>query len=512
MNPVDERGRLIGELLGERYEVLGLLGKGGFASVYQVRNRNLERLEALKVLDESRSAESDVTKRFVQEARLVASLEHPGIIRIHDFGNAGGFLWFTMQYVDGPSLALRLERHGRLHEEETARVGAAILDALDYAHSRGVIHRDIKPANILLDAAGRPILSDFGIAKAAESLTRTRTGFVLGSPGYLSPEQLRGESLDGRSDLYSLGITLYELLTNSVPFDSEEAVATVVRRLTEQAEPISRRLPGIDPELERIVMRALATAREARYPSAREMKADLEAYLAKARQAAGEGAKTTTTSVLLAAPAAPPRPTAPLPPLPAETAGVPRPRRPWRRRAAPFAVLVALAAAASFVFRSTSPRSTAPPEGPPRPEGRLRLSPTTPLPPPVPTPPTPTSVPATPAPRTDTIARRASSAPRKPASPSPPELRRPKYPPDFVEPPVVVAPAELAAACAGKVVGLSLVVAEDGSLGNAIVISSSGVPACDDLVLSSVRRARYRPALAADGKPVEGRFAVSVPF
>ncbi|HQR46455.1 MAG TPA: serine/threonine-protein kinase, partial [Thermoanaerobaculia bacterium] len=274
MKPVDERGRLVAELLGERYEVLGLLGKGGFATVYQVRNRNLERLEALKVLDESRSAESDDTKRFVQEARVVASLEHPAIIRIHDFGNAGGLLWYAMQFVDGPSLAQRLERHGRLHPEEAARIAVPLLDALDYAHARGVVHRDIKPGNVLLDAVGKPTLTDFGIAKVSDGLARTRTGFVLGSPGYLSPEQLRGEELDGRSDLYSLGITLYEMLSSAVPFDSREEVATVVRRLTEDAEPLSRRIPGIDPDLERIVMKSLARDRDARYASAGEMKAD----------------------------------------------------------------------------------------------------------------------------------------------------------------------------------------------------------------------------------------------
>ncbi len=519
MKPVDERGRLVGELLGERYEVLGLLGKGGFASVYQVRNRNLERLEALKVLDESRSAESDYTKRFVQEARLVASLEHPGIIRIHDFGNAGGLLWFTMQYLEGPSLAVHLERHGRLHPEETARIGASILDALDLAHSRGVVHRDIKPENILLDAAGRPILTDFGIAKAAQSLARTRTGFILGSPDYLSPEQLRGDDLDGRSDIYSLGVTLFELLTNSVPFESKEAVATVVRRLTEQAEPLSRRLPGVDPELERIVMRALAMDREARYPTAREMKADLEAYLARAWPATGEGSKTPTTAVFMAS-SAPTTPTAPLPSLPAEAASVPPARRRWRRRLVPFAALVLLAAAASFLFRSTSPHPSAGPDGPPRPEGRLRLSPTRPSPPPGPTPtsppaaaPTsPSAAPATRAPVGTAPALAAPPAARAPIRPPEPQARRQKYPPDFLEEPLVVAEGDLAVTCAGKTVGISVVVAEDGSLASARVISPSGVPACDDFALSAVTRARFKPALATDNKPIEGRFNTSVKF
>jgi serine/threonine-protein kinase len=509
VKPVDERGRLVGELLGERYEILGLLGKGGFATVYQVRNRNLERLEALKVLDESRSAESDFTKRFVQEARVVASLEHPAIIRIHDFGNAGGLLWYSMQFIDGPSLAVRLERHGRLHEETAARIAVPVLDALDYAHSRGVVHRDIKPGNILLDVAEKPTLTDFGIAKVSDGLARTQTGFVLGSPGYLSPEQLRGESLDGRSDLYSLGITLYELLTNAVPFDSQEAVATVVRRLTEEVEPLSRHLPGVDPELERIVMRSLARDREARYPSAREAKADLEAFLARAYPPEGTAGGGPTTGVLLAMPEALPRPPAATPvpgPVPAAPAtspvDAPRPARSLRLRVARFAALVILLAGAAFLFRSAPKAPTTSPEAPARPEGRLRLSPTVS----VPTPVAPSPAPPSP----------AVAVPRRPSPAAvrtqPAEPRRQKYPPDFAEDPTLAPPADLAVTCKEKTVGVSLVVAEDGSLAGAKVISTSGVSACDDVVLATLRRARYKPAIAADGKPVEGRFTASVRF
>ena len=506
MKPVDERGRLVGELLGERYEILGLLGKGGFASVYQVRNRNLERLEALKVLDESRSAESDFTKRFVQEARVVASLEHPAIIRIHDFGNAGGLLWYSMQFIDGPSLAVRLERHGRLHPETAARIVVPVLDALDYAHSRGVVHRDIKPGNILLDTAEKPTLTDFGIAKVSDALARTQTGFVLGSPGYLSPEQLRGESLDGRSDLYSLGITLFELLTNAVPFDSQEAVATVVRRLTEDAEPLSRRLPGADPALEQIVMRALARDREARYPSAREMKADLEAFLAKAGAAEED---VGTTGVLMAVPTAAPPPPAPpeTPPAPVPSE-VPRAGRPLRVRIARFAVLVLLVAGAAYLFRSTPRAPTASPEAPAAPEGRLRVSPTIPAPPL----PSVTTVPEKPTKKAGAPRPERRAAARLAATAIPLEPRRMKYPPEFGEDLILAPPTELTSACAGKTVGVSMTIAEDGSLASAKVISPSGVSACDDFVLAAVRKARYRTAMAADGKPVEGRFTASVRF
>ncbi|MFI5181811.1 MAG: TonB family protein [Thermoanaerobaculia bacterium] len=523
MQPIDARGRQIQGFLGERYEVLGLLGIGGFASVYKVRNRNLERLEALKVLNETRAATAGFMERFIQEARIVASLEHPAIIRIHDFGSAGDLLWYTMSFIDGPSLALKLDRHGRLHEEEVARLAVPLLDALDYAHARGVVHRDIKPGNVLLDVSGRPILSDFGIAKVGGGIARTATGFVLGSPGYLSPEQLRGEPVDGRSDLYSLGITLYEALTDSVPFDSEEPVATALRRITEEVEPLSKRVPGIDPELEGIVLKSLARDRSARYARAREMKAALEAFLSRVYPEEGASGLESSTG-LLAIPVAAGEPTpipapalasAALPPSVPGTSEVPPVRRLGRLLSL---LLGALAVAVIAYFIRTSgriaPTST---EAPPVPENRIRIptpatskamvapqpAPASPSAPTVVTGPGPTiSVPPP--------ARRAAARPA--ATTAPAEARRAKYPPDFEELPVPTLPPDLVSTCAGRTVGLSLTVAEDGSLASTKVISSSGLAACDDVALTAVRKARYKPAMAADGKPVEGRFAVSVPF
>ncbi len=520
MKPIDERGRQIQDLLGERYEVLGLLGVGGFASVHKVRNRNLDRLEALKVLNETRAASTGFMERFIQEARIVASLEHPAIIRVHDFGSAGDLLWYTMSFIDGPSLALQLDRHGRLHEERVARLAVALLDALAYAHGRGVIHRDIKPGNILLDENERPFLSDFGIAKVSGSISRTVTGFVLGSPGYLSPEQLRGETADGRSDLYSFGITLYEALTDSVPFDSEEPVATALRRISEDVEPLSKRLPVIDPELERIVMKSLARDRSARFADAREMQSALAAFLARAYPEVSASELSPPTN-LLSVPAPPPAPV-PAPagtPSTAGTAGATgSPRAPAvRKRVWLFsAALAAVAVAAiALVVRSSGkiapPSSEAPPES--RPTAQSSAAPGT-----VETPTAPPAVPtATAVPevlvKTKAARESKSRGAASPAASTPaPEPRRAKYPPDFEEPLAPTLPAELVPTCAGKTVGLSLVVAEDGSLASAKVLSSSGVASCDDVVLTFVRRARYKPAIATDGRPVEGRFAVSVPF
>jgi eukaryotic-like serine/threonine-protein kinase len=280
VQPVDDRGRAVEKLLAGRYEFLGFLGRGAFASVYQVRSASLQRFEALKVLLETHVEDSEFARRFRQEARVAASLEHASIVKIYDFGNVAGTLWYSMQFVEGPSLTDELARRGVFDEETAARIVVPLLDALDYSHARGIIHRDIKPDNVLLDKSGRPFLMDFGIAKTSDSLVKTQTGFILGSPGYLSPEQLRGQPLDGRTDVYSLGVTLYQMLAGIIPFRSEN-MAAVERRLTEDAPPLSGLCAGVDPELERIVHRSLMRNREVRYTTAAEMREDLDAFLAE---------------------------------------------------------------------------------------------------------------------------------------------------------------------------------------------------------------------------------------
>jgi serine/threonine-protein kinase len=523
VKPLDARGRQVQDLLGERYEVLGLLGVGGFASVYKVKNRNLDRLEALKVLNETRAASSGFMERFIQEARIVASLEHPAIIRVHDFGSAGELLWYTMSFIDGPSLALQLDRHGRLHEERVARLAVPLLDALAYAHGRGIVHRDIKPGNVLLDAGERPFLSDFGIAKVSGGIARTGTGFVLGSPGYLSPEQLRGEAVDGRSDLFSFGITLYETLTNSVPFDSEEPVATAIRRISEDVEPLSKLLPGIDPELERIVMKSLARDRAARFADAREMQAALIAFLARAYPEVVASEVSPPTG-LLPVPTPPPAPV-PAPAVPPDespaattpTATFHAPPGRKRARLVPVALAAAAVIAIAFVIRSSGKIAPTSSKAPAVPEDRIRIPASaapgtagTPAPPPAS--PTVTTVPEAPARKKEAPPSKPRESGRPAAPTTMPEPRRAKYQPDFAEEPLLAPPSDLATTCAGQIVGVSMTVAEDGSLASAKVISPSGVSACDEVVLSAVQKARYKPAMAFDGKPVEGRFTASVRF
>ncbi|MGA7990402.1 MAG: serine/threonine-protein kinase, partial [Thermoanaerobaculia bacterium] len=281
MLPLDARGRAVGALLKDRYELLGFLGKGGFAAVYNVRNLRLDRVEALKVLRDDRGTDARYAGRFEREARVAASLEHPHIVRIYAFGNEGGTLWYSMQFVDGPTLKTHLERHGRMRGEVAAAVFVPLLGALEVIHRAGLVHRDVKPDNIILDADRRPSLMDFGIVRVDDDGAQTAVGTVIGSPNYVSPEQARGRPLDGRSDLYSLGTTLYETLTGDVPFPAEDNLARMTRRVLEDASPPSTRVPDIDPTMDAIVLRALAREPDDRYPSAAAMRVDLEAFLGK---------------------------------------------------------------------------------------------------------------------------------------------------------------------------------------------------------------------------------------
>ena len=279
MPPADDRERLIEEHLGERYELVQFLGKGGFAAVYKVRSRSLERLEALKVLLERRSDDQEFANRFRQEARLAASLDHPNIIRVFDFGQIDDFFWYSMQLVNGPTIHSLLASAGRMDEKIAAKIAIPVLDALDYSHERGVVHRDIKPENLILDQQKRPYVMDFGIAKAEKSTVETRAGFILGSPAYLSPEQAKGEKLDGRTDIYSFGTTLYEMLSGTIPFTAKDRYSIMLKRLTDPPTPLSLVRPHIHPRLEAIVMRSIAMKREDRFATAGEMRDELDAFL-----------------------------------------------------------------------------------------------------------------------------------------------------------------------------------------------------------------------------------------
>ncbi|MEM7581899.1 MAG: protein kinase [Acidobacteriota bacterium] len=269
------------EKLGDLYDFEALLGRGAFAAVYLVRNLRLDRYEALKVLSEAYDEDEAFVNRFIHEAKLVASLDHPNIVKVYDYGEVDGIVWFSMQYVDGPTLRSELNAQGRLSPASVVGLCIPLLDALDYSHARGTIHRDIKPSNVLLDTRGNPFLMDFGIAKSSSRALKTLTGRILGTPAYISPEQVQGQAVDGRADIYSVGAAMYEMLTGSPPFEGEDALQVIVQRIHEDPRPISSQQPGIDEELETIVMRALEREVDDRYATAGTMRQALIDYLAE---------------------------------------------------------------------------------------------------------------------------------------------------------------------------------------------------------------------------------------
>ena len=258
--------------LDTRYTIQREIGHGGMAVVYLAEDRRHERTVALKVL---RPHFSEVlgADRFLREIKVAARMHHPHLLPLYDSGEAGGLLYYVTPYVEGGSLRQRLTQEGRLRPGEALRLGREIADALDYAHRSDVVHRDIKPENILLDA-GHAIVADFGVARAVSAAADsglTQTGMLLGTPAYMSPEQAGGESLDGRSDVYSLGCVLYEMLVGQPPFPGASPIALLVARCTSAAPTVRASGVSVPAAVEHLVGRALAQYREHRFQSAAEL-------------------------------------------------------------------------------------------------------------------------------------------------------------------------------------------------------------------------------------------------
>jgi len=267
-----------GHVLAGRYEILELLGQGGMGAVYKARDREVDREVALKVIRPELAGHPDVLRRFKQELILARQVTHKNVIRIFDLGEAEGAKFISMEYIDGRDLkSIRAER-GKFQPEEAAEIIEQVCRALDAAHAEGVIHRDLKPQNIMVDKHGRVAVMDFGIARSRELPGLTQTGVLVGTPEYMSPEQAKGEEVDSRSDLFSLGIILYELLTGKSPYEATTSVATLLKRTQERAVPPVKLDPAVPQYLSDVVVKCLEIDRDLRYQSAREILEDLEAH------------------------------------------------------------------------------------------------------------------------------------------------------------------------------------------------------------------------------------------
>ncbi len=268
---------LIGTLFDGRYQVVRKLGAGGMANVYLAEDQELGRRVAIKILNDRHAGDDQFVERFRREAKNAAALSHPNIVSIYDRGEAEGTYYIAMEFLDGRSLKELIVGRGPAPVTVSVEYARQILQALRFAHRHGIVHRDIKPHNVLVDAEGRVKVTDFGIARAGTS-QMTEAGSIVGTAQYLSPEQARGAAVDQRSDVYSLGIVLYELLTGTLPFNGDTPVEIAMKHLSTVPEPPSTRRPDVPRDLDLIVMRALAKDPADRYQSAEEMDADLERF------------------------------------------------------------------------------------------------------------------------------------------------------------------------------------------------------------------------------------------
>jgi tetratricopeptide (TPR) repeat protein/predicted Ser/Thr protein kinase len=268
-----------GRVLGKRYEILELLGKGGMGAVYKALDRELDRLVALKVIRPELAQNAEALRRFKQELILARQVTHRNVIRIFDLGEADGVKFITMEYIEGQDLRSLLREKGKFPPAETVAIVEQICRALEAAHTEGVIHRDLKPQNVMIGVNGKVAVMDFGIARNMEIAGgMTQTGALLGTPEYMSPEQAKGEKVDSRSDLFSLGIMFYELLTGDSPYKAETVMASLFMRTVEPVRPPVELIADLSQELSDIVLHCLEIDKTKRYASATEILADLATW------------------------------------------------------------------------------------------------------------------------------------------------------------------------------------------------------------------------------------------
>ncbi len=288
---------LIGTVLSGRYRLDSKLGSGGMSTVYLARDETLERLVAVKVLHAAISDQPDQIERFRREARAVAQLSHPNIVAVIDAGEDDGHPYIVFEYVEGETLKQRIDRLDRLPVDEAAAYGIEIGRGLAIAHARRLVHRDVKPQNVLIDREGRAKVTDFGIALSLESDGLTKTGRVLGTTDYVSPEQAMGQEVDARSDIYSLGILLYEMITGRVPFEAETLVGVAMKHVNEPMPNVQVARPEVSAVLAAVIERSTQKDPKDRYADMNTMLRDLEGALDVEVSRAG-GAHGEATAVI----------------------------------------------------------------------------------------------------------------------------------------------------------------------------------------------------------------------
>jgi tetratricopeptide (TPR) repeat protein/predicted Ser/Thr protein kinase len=277
--------------IGSRYEIVRLLGQGGMGAVYQAHDKELERQVAIKVIRADMAANPEILRRFKQELILARQITHKNVIRIFDLGQADGIKFITMEYIEGENLQAVLRQKKKLAPAEAASILAQVCRALEAAHNEGVIHRDLKPQNIMLDKTGRAYVMDFGIARSMLGSGMTQTGALIGTPDYMSPEQAKGQTLDARSDLFSIGIIFYEMLSGQVPFDADTTMGKLWKRTNEPARPLDELDKSIPKPLSDIVRKCLEIDPQKRYANAGDLLRQIELW-----QGPGAGTRVVTLS------------------------------------------------------------------------------------------------------------------------------------------------------------------------------------------------------------------------
>ena len=264
----------VGVIIGERYEVVSRIGSGGMADVYKAKDHKLNRFVAMKVLKPEFSADTNFIRKFQREAQAAAGLAHPNVVNVFDVGEDHGVNYIVMELVEGITLKEYISKKGKLTVKEATSIAIQVSMGLEAAHNRNIVHRDIKPQNIIISTDGKVKVTDFGIARVATSNTISTN--AMGSVHYSSPEQVRGGYSDFKSDIYSLGITMYEMVTGRVPFDGDTTVAIAIKHLQDEMAPPSKYVPDLPHSLEEIILKCTQKSPDRRYSTLAELINDLK--------------------------------------------------------------------------------------------------------------------------------------------------------------------------------------------------------------------------------------------